>query len=63
MFGTGYDPNIFYVVRPDNENDVVVLTLTFFRLSHGGLPKDDYWLEDRADTFFFWQSWTNGKGW
>ncbi len=50
-----YKGDIFQVIMPDNEEDLLVLmalSLMLFRLTYGGLPKDGYRMEDRADSFY-----------
>jgi hypothetical protein len=55
MLGIGSDPDMIYVVMPDKEDILVFmgLALMLFRLSHGGLPKDGYRLENEVDSFYY----------
>lgn len=55
MLGTGSDPDMLYVIMPDNEDVLVLmaLSLMLLRLSHGSLPKDGYRTENLVDDFYF----------
>lgn len=55
MLRTGSDPDMIYVVMPDKKDVLVLmgLSLMLFRLSHGGLPKHGYRLENLVDSFYY----------
>lgn len=49
------DSSIFTVILPGNKEDGLVisgLSLTLYRLSYGGLPKEGFRLEDRVSGFY-----------